>query len=127
MLGGRADSSRGESGITCTKAASAGRSRATGQTLSGDTAPLRASWGEALQSRDSVGNTTTVSHGSGHHAMMLAERSEAQMEYTGYSARVVFDEDAGVLFGGVDGLRDVQPEVDDEGATAVYEPQLDRP
>ena len=59
--------------------------------------------------------------------MMLAERSEAQMEYTGYSARVVFDEDAGVLFGGVDGLRDVQPEVDDEGATAVYEPQLDRP
>ena len=29
------------------------------------------------------------------------------MEYKGYSARVVFDEDAGVLFGEVDGLRDV--------------------
>jgi predicted HicB family RNase H-like nuclease len=29
------------------------------------------------------------------------------MEYNGYTARVVFDEDAGVLFGEVDGLRDV--------------------
>lgn len=29
------------------------------------------------------------------------------MEYKGYSARVTFDEDAGVLFGEVEGLRDV--------------------
>jgi predicted HicB family RNase H-like nuclease len=29
------------------------------------------------------------------------------MEYKGYTARVVFDEDAGVLFGEVEGLRDV--------------------
>lgn len=29
------------------------------------------------------------------------------MEYKGYSARVVFDDDAGVLFGEVEGLRDV--------------------
>ena len=29
------------------------------------------------------------------------------MEHKGYTARVVFDEDAGVLFGEVDGLRDV--------------------
>src|ERR1043166_9068541 len=29
------------------------------------------------------------------------------MEYKGYTARVTFDEEAGVLFGEVDGLRDV--------------------
>ena len=29
------------------------------------------------------------------------------MEYKGYTARVVFDEEAGVLFGEVEGLRDV--------------------